>query len=372
MNILILSWRDPDHPNAGGAEQVTLEHAKGWIEKGHDVCWFSSIIYGERKDKIISGVKIIRRGGQTFGVKIAAFIWYLFGKHPKFDLVIDQFHGIPFFTPLYVKSKKLAFIHEVTKDIWKLNPWPRPYNLIPSYVGSFLEPLIFKILYKNVPFWTVSESTRDELIQWNIPRKNIVIIHNGVLVPKVNKQVSKEILKTAMFLGAISEDKGIKDVIRVFGEINRKDEDWQFWIVGKSSPEYKRLIQDMIVEYKLESKVKFYGFVSDAKKFELLTRSHVLINPSYREGWGLVNIEAASVGTPVFGYTVSGIKDSVKHGMTGILSEKGDYRSMAYNVLKLIANKAEYKKMQEYSIKWSKNFTWDKAKKESCELIESI
>lgn len=372
MNILILSWRDPDHPNAGGAEQVTLEHAKGWVEKGHDVYWFSSVIYGEKKEKIFAGVKIVRRGGQTFGSKIAAVFWYFFGKHPKFDLVIDQFHGIPYFTPLYIKSKKLAFIHEVTKDVWKLNTWPKPFNLIPAYIGTYLEPFVFKLFYRNIPFWTVSESTKNELIQWGIPKKNVYVIHNGVLLSKVKKSLTKETKKTAMFLGAISEDKGIKDAINVFSEINRKDEDWQFWIVGKSSPEYKDLVQEMLGGHELKDKTTFYGFVSESKKFELLAKTHVLINPSHREGWCLVNIEAASAGTPVLGYKVSGMKDSVKDGQTGILSEKGDYRSIAYNAIKLVNDKTEYKQMQDNSIKWSKNFSWEKAKKESLELIESI
>lgn len=372
MNILIFSWRDPKHPNAGGAEQVTLEHAKGWVGAGHDVYWFSSIIYGEKKEEIISEVKIIRMGGQTFGVKLAAFFWYLFGKHPKFDLVIDQFHGIPFFTPIYVKAKKLAFIHEVTKDVWKLNPWPKPFNLIPSYVGTFLEPMIFKYIYRNVTFWTVSESTKQELIEWNIKRQKIFVINNGVILTKSNKVLPKESKKTVMFLGAISEDKGIKDAISVFNEINRKDEDWQFWIVGKSSTKYELLVRNMIDGFGLKTVTKFFGYVSDVRKFDLLARAHILVNTSYREGWGLVNIEAAAVGTPVLGYSVVGVKDSVKDGKTGMLSKKGDFRSVAYNAINLMRDKVLYKKLQENSIKWSKNFSWDRSRRESLELIESI
>ena len=33
MNILILNWRDPKNPKSGGAEQVTMEHAKAWVKK---------------------------------------------------------------------------------------------------------------------------------------------------------------------------------------------------------------------------------------------------------------------------------------------------------------------------------------------------
>ncbi len=40
MRILILNWRDSKNPKSGGAEIVTLEHAKGWVINGHEVTWF--------------------------------------------------------------------------------------------------------------------------------------------------------------------------------------------------------------------------------------------------------------------------------------------------------------------------------------------
>ena len=42
MNILILNWRDTKNPKSGGAEIVTMEHAKRWIKKGYDVTWLTS------------------------------------------------------------------------------------------------------------------------------------------------------------------------------------------------------------------------------------------------------------------------------------------------------------------------------------------
>lgn len=372
MNILILNWRGPKHPNAGGAEQVMLEHAKGWIKAGHTVYWFSSNFAGAKKKETISKVKVIRNGRQFFDVQFKAFIWYLFGKHPKFDLVIDQFHGIPFFTPLYVRTKKLAFIHEVAKEVWKLNPWPKPFNLIPAIIGTLGEPLMFKIFYRNTPFLTVSESTKSDLIAWGIPEQNITVIHNGVKLDLPDPIPPKEKKKTAMFLGAISEDKGIWDALKAFSEIDKKKKGWQFWVVGKSSPFYEEKIREWVKKHDVGNNFKYWGYVDDKKKFELLARAHVLINPSVREGWGLVNIEANVVGTPVVAYSVAGIKDSVINGKTGILVEFGDYRSLAKNALKLVNNKKLYLKFQNDCKKWSGKFLWKKATKKSLRLIENL
>ena len=371
MNILILSWRGPGHPSAGGAEAVTFEHAKAWVNGGHEVTLFTSFYVGAKKDEIIEGVRIKRSGRQFFGVQINAFFWYLFGKHAKIDLVVDEFHGLPFFTPFYVRARKLGFIHEVAGEVWKLNPWPKPFNLIPSIIGTYFEPLLF-LFYKKIPFMTVSESTKKDLTSWKIPSGNINVVHNGVNLDLPQKSISKEKTFTAMYLGAISEDKGTQDAVRTFAEINRKDDEWQFWIVGSGTKDLVKKLKVLAEELGISEKLKFWGFVTDKKRFELLKKAHVLINPSIHEGWGLVNIEANAVETPIIAYSVHGIRDSVRDGETGILVEKGDYRRLAENAIKLVKDRQKYHVFQGKAKKWSKRFTWEKATKESTELIESL
>ncbi|MDP3973552.1 MAG: glycosyltransferase family 4 protein [Candidatus Daviesbacteria bacterium] len=366
MNILILSWRGPGHPHAGGAEISTHEHAKGWIKAGHQVTLFTSYYIGAKKEEKVDGIKIIRQGEQVLGVHLRAISWYLFGNHPKFDIVIDQFHGIPFFTPLYVRVKKLAFIHEVAKDVWKTN-----FSLIPATLGEVFESYVFK-LYKNIPFMTVSHSTREDLISWGIPDKNITIIHNGVTVPKTLKPMAKEKKKTIIFLGAISKDKGIEKAINVFSIINNKERDWQFWVVGKSDQPYMLKLKSLSRKLGLSSKIKFFGFISEDKKFEFLSKAHILINPSIREGWGLVVIEAARMGTPTVAFNVPGLRDSIINNKTGILCSDNSVENLAKNIFNLLENKKEYDRIRKNALLWSENFSWDKAVKKSLELIEMI
>lgn len=373
MNILILNWRDPRQPNAGGAEQVTLMHAKEWIVAGHTVWWYSSIFKGAKIEEDIDGVHIVRAGHYAGGVQIRAFFWYLFGKHQKFDLVVDQFHGLPFFTPVYVRTKKIAFIHEVAREVWWLNPWPWPFHLIPAILGTLLEPLIFKLFYTKTPFLTVSESTRDDLVACGIPANNITIIHNGVNLSGMQEKLPKKEKKnTAIFLGAISKDKGIEDALKAFAEMKKKDSTWQFWIVGKASKEMETFLRDEIKKLDLEKQTTYFGFVSQRKKFELLARAHLMINPSIHEGWGLVNIEANAVGTPVVAYNVHGSKDSIKNGKTGVLVKKGNYSDFATQSLLLIVNRTVYEVMRRNCISWSKNFVWKKIQKRSLQFITTI
>ncbi|TSC88553.1 MAG: Glycosyl transferase family protein [Microgenomates group bacterium Gr01-1014_7] len=370
MNILILSWRGPGHPHAGGAEKSTHEHAKGWVKMDHRVTIFTSYFPDAKREEVIDGINIKRYGRQMFGVQWEAFLWYLFKPHEKFDLVIDQFHGIPFFIPFYVRGKKLAFIHEVAKEVWSLNPWPKPYNFFPSTFGRLFEPLIF-LFYKYVPFMTVSKSTKDDLIRWGIPDKNITIIHNGTNIPRGLKRFEKEKEPTLIFLGALSRDKGIEDALEVFSILSTKTK-WKFWVVGKGDENYLKRLKLLCKELNIEQRVAFYGFVEENRKFELLSKAHLLINTSVREGWGLVVIEAASVATPTLAFNVPGLRDSIKDGITGLLCKNRNNVELADLIKKTLSNEENLDKLSKNAYKWSKKFSWEKSVKKSLTLIEKI
>lgn len=370
MNILLLSWRGPGHPNSGGAEISTHEFSKSWVKAGHKVTLFTSFYSNASKREILDGVEIIRRGDQIFGVHLEALKWYIFENHPEYDLVIDQFHGIPFFTPLYAKIRKLAFIHEVAKEVWQFNQYPFPYNQLVATVGSKIEPNIFR-LYKNIPFMTISKSTKNDLTDWGIPQKNITIIYNGVNKPEREK-LNKERKVTITYLGALAKDKGIETAIDVFAYLQRNYEiNFQYWIIGKASSDYLKFLKKRVEKLRL-NKVKFWGYVSERKKFNLLKRSHILINPSIREGWGLVVIEAASVGTPTVAFNVPGLRDSIVNGKTGILCSENSVEDLANKIYQLLTNEKKYNRIRKNAISWSKNFSWKKASQESLKLIESI
>lgn len=372
MNILIFSWRGPGHPNEGGAEQVTHEHAKAWVRAGHNVTLFTSSFDGAKRFEELDGVKIIRSGDQILTVQIRAFVWYMFSKHPKYDLVVDQFHGIPFFTPLFVRCKILAFIHEVARDVWSMNPWKYPLNTIPTILGPKVEKFVFKYIYKKIIFLTVSDSTKGDLVKMGVRKQNVNVINNGIITPKPMPNLKKDKIKTAMFLGAIATDKGIEDVIKVFYEMDRKDDQWKYWIVGKAAPLELERLRKWIDNFNLKDKVKIWGYVSNKKKFELLSRAHVLVNTSFHEGWGLVNLEANSVGTPVAGYSVHGIKDSVIDGKTGLLVGRGEIRELSSKILEFTRDESGYEKMCKECLKWSSKFSWVKSGEQSLELIESL
>jgi len=366
MRILVLSWRDPKHPLAGGAEQVMHEHMKGWAEAGHEVTFFSSKVDKLPEEEVLDGIKVVRGGHQYIGVQFAAFFYYLKNRE-NFDFIVDQFHGIPFFTPLYSGKPKLAVIQEAAREVWLLNPLPKPLNWIVGVIGYLGEPLIFKF-YKRTPFMTASASARSDLMKLCIPEKNITIVPHGVILSKqVKGKWSKEKVKTLIFLGALTRDKGIEDALDAFKILSKKGK-YRFWVVGKGDSSKLK-----VKSSKLGIKnIKFWGYVSQKKKFELLARAHVMVNPSVREGWGLVNIEANAMGTPVVAYNSPGLVDSVKDGQSGIIVDQNSPSAIAEAVEEVLSDKKLYQKLQKGAVEWSRQFSWEKSRRKSRLLVDRI
>lgn len=369
MNILVFSWRDPKHPNAGGAEQVMHEHMKGWVDVGHNVTFLSSRIQGGSNKEILNGVKIMRRGSQYLGVQFEGLKYYL-ANRKNIDLVVDQFHGIPFFTPLYVKKPILAVLQEVAGKVWLKNDLPFPLNFIIGLVGYVTEPLVFW-LYRRVIFMVGSNSAKTDLQKMSIPTENITIVPHGVILPKKKIIYKKETIPTILFFGAVSKDKGIKDALETFAILNKKG--FKFWIAGRASDYYRNLIISIAKKKGFyRNLTPWFGYITDEKKFELMAKAHLLVNPSILEGWGLINIEANSVGTPVVAYNSPGLVDSVSQKQSGIICKVNSPQEMAKEIFSLVSHPNQYRQLQTGAEQWSKKFSWQKSKKMSLTLVRRL
>lgn len=364
MDILILNWRDPKNPKSGGAELVTHEHAKAWVKAGHEVTWFTSSFPGSQSEEVVDGVFFVRRAN-SFTVYFLAPLYYFFsGK--KFDVVIDEIHGLPFFTPLYARIPKVAFIHEIAGEIWD---YMHPYPL--NKVGRSIEQLYFT-LYKGVLFWTDAASTVAELEHYGIPRQHCTVIPCALSNKARTTLPRKEKHPTYIFMSRLVPMKGIEEVIRAFRIIRNKQNSACLWIVGSGDTHYVQHLKLLVDTYGLTQGVRFFGKVTEAEKFELMSRAHLLLHASVKEGWGLVVAEAASQATPSVVYNVGGLRDIVTNGRTGIVLSRNTFEEMAEQALLLMEVPKNYRHMQKNCLSWSQSLTWGKATRQSLKLIESI
>lgn len=363
MNILILNWRDPKNPMAGGAEYVTFEHAKSWVKKGHTVLWLTSRFPHSQKRETLEGVEIVRKGNHL-SLFLYAPVFYLFSGY-SFTIVIDEIHGIPFFTPLYVQRPIIAFIHEVAGEIWNY-AYPFPLN----HIGRFIESFSFGF-YRKIPFWTDASSTIDELQKIGIQREHCIAIPCPIRALPTNDLSKKEARPTFIFVSRIVAMKGIEDVLDAFSIILQSKKDAQLWIVGSGKQSYLKKLKEKVKDLGLEQNLVFFGFIPENKKLELLKRAHLLLHASVKEGWGLVVLEAASQGTPSVAYNVSGLRDTIKDKKTGILVFPKSPRELAKAAISLLEDQKQYKAMQKAGIEWISSLNWENVTERSMDLIYS-
>lgn len=364
MKVLILNWRDIKHPLAGGAELSLKKHADYWVRKGAEVTWVSSSAKGLKKKEMIDSIQILRMGNH-FTAALSFFIYSKKNKFTDFDLVIDSFHFFPYFSSYYInRNKIIALINEVAGRVWFANLF-----FPASLIGYLIEPFIIRA-YKNIPFITGSKSAAFDLEKIGIKKKNIYVINHGFNKPEKDF-ISHEKRKnpTLIFIGRISKDKGIEDAIRMIKIAQDKKKLWKLWIVGKfESRDYEKKIISMIEELDLASLCKLWGYVNEEEKFRLICRSHLLIHPSYKEGWGLNVIEANYFGVPAVGYDVEGLRDSIVNKKTGLLV-KPNPKSLFEGVERILDDTSLYKKLSLEAKKWSSNFSWEKAGEKSWRVI---
>lgn len=361
MNILILNWRDIKNPHSGGAEILTHEIAKRWVKAGNRVVWFSSFFSDAPPNEKIDGIEIIRKGNSIArfifnSVHFLAYLEYKKNFKGKFDVVIDEIHGLPFFTPWYIKEKKFALICEVAGELWM-----KMFTPLFGLLGRIVEIFYLRFVYKNIPFLTISESTKRDLVRHGVGKKNISVMPMGVSVPKVVKKFNKEKNPTLVFVGRISSLKGIEDALLATQIVKKIYPNIHLWVIGRGSDIYVNRLKELCVKQGITKNVVFWGFVSEEKKFELLARAHLLVSPSVKEGFGLTIPEAGCVGTPAVVYNSPGLSEFVINGKTGLVCKENTPWEMAENIERLLNDQDFYSLLQENSIVASKGYNWDKS-----------
>lgn len=363
--ILILNWRCPKNPLSGGAEKVTLEHAKAWVKNGISVTWLAGGFKRAPQSEILEGVHIYRFCTPISIYFLAPFL-YWFKWKGNFDLVFDEIHGIPFLSPLWAwKSRKIAYIHEVAQEIWD-EMLPFPINIL----GKLYEKIYF-IFYRKTPFLTGSNSTKQDLIRYGISEKNITVIPHGLFLKPLDKPTEKERVLTLLYVSRLVKMKGIEDALHIFAEVLKKAPTAQFWIVGSGEEGYVKKLHELAEQLNIRKSVTFFGYVNEEKKVELYQKAHFLLHTSVREGFGLVVVEANSQGTPALIYDSPGLRDIVKNNTNGFLFKRRCNTQIANKAISLY-NEPIFGSIAQLSINESLNFKWEKVTKKLLEKLQEL
>jgi glycosyltransferase involved in cell wall biosynthesis len=224
-------------------------------------------------------------------------------------------------------------------------------------IAGFLEGYLMPRVYHREKIITVSESSKADIIAMKpLQNKNVSVVNPGISLPELKLFPKKSTSPTLVYVGRVRPYKNIDVAIMAFEKVLVEFPDAVFKIAGsgESVPHLKKLVK----ERGLGKSVKFYGHVTDELREKLYKSAWLMIQPSTMEGWGITVIEANSCATPVIASNVSGLKDSVIDGKTGILVPPGNIDLFAKGIVKIFKNNSLRRKMALASVDRAKEFGW--------------
>jgi glycosyltransferase involved in cell wall biosynthesis len=194
-----------------------------------------------------------------------------------------------------------------------------------------------------------------------IPRDDISIIHCGIdrQLYSHDPSIPKYDEPTILYLGRLKKYKSVQHLVDAFVQVRKVLPDARLMIVGDG--DYRQALEAQAARLGVADAVEFPGFVPTADKVERMRRAHVAVLPSLKEGWGLTNIEANSVGTAVVAANSPGLRDSVRDGETGFLYQYGNITEFAEKLITILTDEPLRKKLEAGALAWAEQFNWDNA-----------
>ncbi len=168
------------------------------------------------------------------------------------------------------------------------------------------------------------------------------LLLNGV--PKINEYLmnSKKPNLRILLIGRINSWKGHKLLVKAISGLSKKIiKEVEVQIVGDVFEDqiyFKEELVDMVKELKIEDKVSFYSFSSSPADF--YNWANIIIVPSTNpEPFGLVAIEAMSLGKTVIAANHGGLKEIVTNEIDGLTFTPNNVSDLASKIEYLYANK---------------------------------
>lgn len=145
------------------------------------------------------------------------------------------------------------------------------------------------------------------------------------------------------FIGRLVPQKGIDELIASYLKIKR--DDVYLMLVGHKD-ELENLKQENLNEVLNDSHVSFTGSVLDPERYHAAFDYFVL--PSYREGFGLVILEASALKVPSIISDIKGPTDFIKDGFNGLICEPKSIDSLTQVMKKTLnMSKDKYDKLAQ-------------------------
>ncbi|PYE18150.1 glycosyltransferase involved in cell wall biosynthesis [Williamsia limnetica] len=352
--VLLLCWRDSDHPQGGGSERylerIGAELARGGVE----VTLRTARYPGAAASEVRDGIKVSRGGGRlgVYPSALMAIALGRFGLGPlaglRPDVVIDTQNGIPFFARWVAAAPVVVLVHHCHR-----RQWPVAGALLGK-VGWFIESRMSPWVHRRSQYLTVSLPSAEDLERMGIGSERVAVVRAGTdPVPEVASDASGAL--RLCVLSRLVPHKQIEHALEVMARLSATHPDVALDVIGDGW--WSEQLRSHATELGVDDRVVFHGHVSEIDKHRLLAGATLHVMPSRTEGWGLAVVEAAGHGVPTIGYRSSrGLTDSVIDGVTGVLVDNID--ELAAATAQLLDDPAWCRELGEKASQRAEGYSW--------------
>jgi len=142
----------------------------------------------------------------------------------------------------------------------------------------------------------------------------------------------------ALYLGRISEMKGVFDLLEVAKKLREQGAKVHFIIAGRSERGESGKLRWAIDDARLTDWFELVGEVTGFRRDELFRRADCFVLPSRAEGMPITVIEAFATGLPAVATKVGAVPEIIRHDENGLLVEPGDIEGFAASLARLALN----------------------------------
>lgn len=280
---------------------------------------------------------------------------------PRADVIFSPTHYIPRFTniPRVMSIMDLSYMTYPelfrAKDLHQLIHWTK-------YSATHAAKIL-----------TISQFSRDAIIkEYGRKQEDVIVMYPGLTMKsEVIRHKSREFGKYILSVGTLQPRKNYVRLVEAFSNVKKMHPELELVIVGKQGWLYEEILASPST-FGVKDSVKFLDFVKDEELPALYGDAVCFALPSLYEGFGLPVLEALAAGTIVVTSKVSSLPEVA--GEAGIYVDPLNVESITKGLLQAVGEKGTDKGKDRIAagIKQAKQFSWEKAARQTLEVLEDL
>jgi glycosyltransferase involved in cell wall biosynthesis len=337
----------------GGAERWYRNLGERLAADGHDVTYITMRQWERGQRGEVPGVRVVgvgprmglyTRSGRRRILQALVFglgvLWHLLRRGGSYEVVHTA--SFPYFSLLAVAALRPLRGYRLVVDwheVWSREYWNEYLGRAGGWIGNAVQGLCLRIPQRAFCF---SRLHARRLREGGV--RGEVTVLEGEYAGSLNPREPLPAEPVVVFAGRHIPEKRVPAIVPAVAALRRSQPAARCVIFG-DGPDRER-VQRLVHELGLDKVISVPGFVDATEVERALRTAACMILPSRREGYGMVVIEAASVGTPsvVVRDQDNAATELVDEGVNGFIASSASPDELAASIDRAMAGGMELRR----------------------------